>query len=280
MTRRYSEEDAQRIFALVAERQRAAQGAEGGLTLSELEEAARAAGLDPRLVAGAAAEVDALPDAQDRTFAGAPVEVVRQRLVPGAVDDDTWAQMVAAARAEFGDAGMAGQIGRLREWTLISGGTKNGTITRLALEPTADGTRITLSRTIREQVKALSIATVIQSGMAALFGVLAAVGVDPELWIPFGLLLILGLGFAVGTQIGTRIWHRHHSARFEAFLDRLELVSRAATPAAPRVEESTSVEPASVEPVSEVPAGRIDPGLLDLDVPSAEAAAPRRRTRS
>ena len=127
MTRRYSEEDAQRIFALVAERQRASLGADSGLSLAELEEAARAAGLDPSLVAGAAAEVDALPDAEDRTLAGAPVEVVRQRLIGRSVDDDTWAQMVAAARAEFGDAGMAGQIGRLREWTLISGGTKNGT---------------------------------------------------------------------------------------------------------------------------------------------------------
>ena len=274
MTRRYSEEDAQRIFALVAERQRARQGVDTGLSLSELEEAARAAGLDPDLVASAAAEVDALPDAEDRTIAGAPVEVVRQRLVPGTVDDDTWAQMVVAARAEFGDAGMAGQIGRLREWTLISGGTKNGTTTRLAVEPTPDGTRITLSRSIRESVKGFSIAAAIQSGMAVLFGVLAAAGVDPELWVPFGLLLIMAVGFAVGTQVGARIWHRHHSARFESFLDRLELISRDAEPTPPRVAEADALPEAA--PLL----GRIDPALLDLDAPVSETSAPRRRTRT
>ena len=58
MPRRYSEEEAQRIFALVADRQRATTGVEG-LSLSELEEAAQAAGLDPGLVAIAAASASA-----------------------------------------------------------------------------------------------------------------------------------------------------------------------------------------------------------------------------
>ncbi len=150
MPRRFSPEEAQRIFALVADRQRTVSGTDG-LSLAELEEAAAAAGLDPGLVAVAAAELDSVPQAE-KTLLGTPVEVVRTRLLDGAVGDDAWAAMVSAARREFGQPGMAGQIGRLREWTVISGGTKNGTVTRLTVEPTEAGTRVTLSRSIRDTV--------------------------------------------------------------------------------------------------------------------------------
>lgn len=270
MTRRYSEEDAQRIFALVAERQRNAPGVDSGLSLAELEEAARVAGLDPSLVAAAAAEVDAAPG-PDRTLAGAPVEVVRQRVVPGPIGDDAWAQMVGAMRSEFGQAGMAGQVGRLREWTLISGGAKNGTTTRLTVEPTADGTRVTLSRSVREAVFGFTLASAIQWVMASLFATLALAGVDNELWIPAGILVALGLLFGVGTQVGTRLWHRHQSARFERLLDRLELTAR-----------DTAPEPLAVSD-SERPSE--PPGLLDLDALTDEAsdtevAKARRRERA
>ena len=55
MARTFTEAEAQRVFARVAERQRAQAPADGGLTLEDLEDAARAAGLDPSLVASAAA---------------------------------------------------------------------------------------------------------------------------------------------------------------------------------------------------------------------------------
>ena len=224
MPRRYSEEEAQRIFALVADRQRTASGAEG-LSLEELEEAARAAGLDPGLVAVAAAELDAAPH-DEKTLLGAPTEVVRTRLVEGELSEDAWASMVGQARREFGQPGMAGQIGRLREWTVLNGGTKNGTVTRLTAEPTPEGTRLTLTRSIREVVLGLSIASAIQSAMAVLFTVLAVAGVDPELWIAALIMASLGLAFGGGVQIGARAWQRHEAGRFESLLDRLELVAR------------------------------------------------------
>jgi hypothetical protein len=224
MPRRYSEEEAQRIFALVADRQRATSGAEG-LSLEELEEAARAAGLDPSLVAVAAAELDAAPHDEKRLL-GAPIEVVRTRLLDGPLSEDAWASMVAHARREFGQPGMAGQIGRLREWTVINGGAKNGTVTRLTAEPVAEGTRITISRSIRETVFGFTLAAAIHSAMAVLFTVLAVAGVDPELWIAAGIIAGLGLVFGGGVQIGSRVWQRREASRFESLLDRLELVAR------------------------------------------------------
>lgn len=277
MTRRYSEEEAQRIFALVAERQRTTPGADGGLSLAELEEAARAAGLDPALVASAAAELDAAPG-PDRRLGGAPVEVVRQRVVAGTVDDDTWAQMVSAMRAEFGQVGMAGQVGRLREWTLVSGGSKNGTVTRLTVEPTADGARITLSRSVRDAVLGLQIAQIVQAAMALLFGALALFGVESEMWIPATLLLGLSAAFAVGTQVGARVWHRHQSGRSESLLDRLELIARASAPP-PRDVREPEAFPEAAE--GGLRAGsRLDLDALDLDVDVDEETAPRRRTRA
>ena len=162
MPRRFSEEEAQRIFALVAERQRAGLGADAGLSLSELEEAARAAGLDPSLVASAAAELDAASH-PEKTLAGAPVEVVRSRVVPGTLDEATWGELVAAARREFDELGMAGQVGRLREWTALTGnGTNHSTVTRLTAEPTDEGIRLTVSRSVRDAVLGFTIAAAIQ----------------------------------------------------------------------------------------------------------------------
>lgn len=221
MPRRFSEEEAQRIFALVAERHRAASSAGAGLSLAELEEAAEAAGFDPSLVAAAAAELDAAPH-PERTLAGAPVEVIRHRVVAGPLDDDAWAQMVSAARSEFAEPGMAGQVGRLREWTSISGGTKNNVVTRVTAEPTDEGTRVTVTRSVRDMVFGFTLATAIQWTLAVVFALLAAAGADPELWIAVAILAGLGAAFGAGTQVGTRVWHRRDSARFERLLDRLE----------------------------------------------------------
>ena len=267
MSRRFSEEEAQRIFARVAERQRETAPADRGLSLAELEEAARAAGLDASLVVAAAAELDAAPH-DERTILGAPVETIRTRHVAAPLDDDTWARLVGAARREFGQPGMAGQIGRLREWTLISGGTKNGTVTRLAAEPTAEGTRITVSRSIAESVKGFTLAATIQWGMALVFGTMALAGVDSELWIVTAVLFGLGLVFGAGSQIGTRVWHRQQTRRFDRLLDRLELAAR----------DGATAPPVTAEPATAEPAPRLS---LDADAPeSPEAASAPRRTRA
>jgi len=265
MPRRFSEEEAQRIFALVAERQRTASGVEG-LSLAELEEAASAAGLDPGLVAIAAAELDSAPQ-PEKTLLGTPVEVIRSRVLDGPLDDDTWASMVATARREFGQPGMAGQIGRLREWTVISGGTKNGVTTRLTVEPTADGTRVTLSRSIRDTVFGLTLAAAIQWGMAVLFSVFVLVGVESELWVAAAMMAAMGTLFGGGVQIGSRVWRRREARRFESLIDRLELIARDAP-----VQHATVATPPAER--------RIDPVHLDGDLEDPDLASARSRVRS
>lgn len=259
MARTFTEAEAQRVFARVAEKQRAAGTDVSGLSLEDLEEAARAAGLDARLVASAAAELDRPPPA--KTLLGVPIETVRQRVVTGRVSDEAWEEMVAEARTEFGRTGSAGQLGRIREWTATSGTGNTQATTRLSLEPVGDDTRIVVTRSSRDVVFGFGLASAIQGVMAVLFGGLYAAGVDPELWIPALLLAVLAVSLFGGVLLGSRVWHGRQSRRAEALLNRLERVARAAQPddrtEAPRVEPS-------------LPDGRIDASLLDDDLSATD----------
>lgn len=242
MSRRFSEDDARRIFARVAEQQARTAPDTDGLSLTDLEDAARAAGLDPALVALAAAELDAPPARGARRLAGAPVEVLASRLVPGDLSDETWAGMVGAARAQFGHAGMAGQVGRRREWTLVSGGPKNGVTTQLVAEPVAGGIRLSLSQSIRDMAFGFTVGGSITAVLALVFTALAALGVEPELWIPAVILVAQTLLFLGGTQVGTRLWHGRRTEQFERLLDRLDLVARATDAPAPLAAEPPARE--------------------------------------
>lgn len=272
MPRHFTEEEAQRVFARLAELQGQGHGEAGTLSIDELREAARAAGLDASLVERAVADLDAAPERR-RTFLSAPVEVTRSRVVPRHLDDDAWAAMVHAARGEFGGSGMAGQIGSLREWTLLGGGGGQGfgggvrgskTSTRLSAEPGDAGTRLTLTQSFREPVQGFSIAGAIHTVMAIAFLVVALVSGDLEFLIPGGIMTLCALVFGGGAQVGARLWADRLGDRFERLLDRQELVARAASPDG---EALPTARPA-----------------LDLDAlgeaPDADVAARRARDRS
>lgn len=271
MARRFSEDEARRIFARVAERQSRTAPHAAGLSLDELEEAARAAGLDPALVVQAAAELDGAAPA--RSLAGAPVEVRVSRVVPGELTDDVWAGIVADARLQFRGTGTAGQVGRTREWTVVSGGAKNGVSTHLSAEPVAGGIRITLAQSIRDMVLGFSIAGGITGLMAVFFSAMALAGVDPELWIPAMMMLAMALLFGLGTRVGAQAWQRQRSTRFETLLDRFELIARDRTPA-----PDAAHDPAPREGPSREARLRFD---LGDDAPlDAGPAGTARRTRS
>ena len=267
MARTFTEAEAQKVFARVAEKQRAAGVPGGGLSLEDLEEAAQAAGLDSSLVAAAVAEIDA--PVPTRSLFGAPTETIRQRVVRGNVSDEAWEEMVAAARAEFGRTGTAGQIGRTREWTAASGAGNSQAVTRLALEPVGDDTRIVVTRSARDAALGFTVGGAITAVMSVIFGALFAFGVDPELWIPALMLVGISTVLLGGTQIGLRLWHRAQERRAEALLDRLELAARTELP-----------EARSAASHIEAPPSRIDAALLDAEAPADASATPERRTRA
>ena len=273
MARTFTEAEAQKVFARVAEKQRAAGVSGGGAVLLEdLEEAAQAAGLDPSLVAAAAAEIDAPATDAEACSARRPRRS-GSRVVRGRVSDEAWEEMVTAARAEFGRTGTAGQIGRTREWTAASGAGNSQAVTRLALEPVGEGTRIVVTRSARDAALGFTFGGAITAVMSVIFGALFAFGVDPELWIPALMLAGISTVLLGGTQIGLRLWHRAQERRAEALLDRLELVARTEAP------EARSAAPLAVAP-SDVSPSRIDAALLDAEAPADDSMTPELRTRA
>ena len=258
--RRYTEADARRIFAAVAERQKAVAPGDDGLTLAELQEVARASGLDPSLVAAVAAE-GATPEASGevRRVMGVPAEVRRVRVLPGPVSDAAWERIVADLRATFKTPGNPSQIGRVREWT---GGDAYGSAFRVALEPLAEGTRVVVEQTQERQAKQGLVVSGVFAAIAALLGVVILVsGAEPDLWgavLTFGLFAALAFG---GTWVGLRSWASRNGVNSDALLDRIDLAARNAAPLAP-----------------EAAAPRLDLDVLP-DAPEADHASGEPRTR-
>jgi hypothetical protein len=280
-TRRYTDSEVRAIFERAAARQEAARrrltAGEGGLTLEELQAIGAETGIDPAHVASAAAEVDAAGPAPDGTFLGAPVEVTRTRALPAPVSDAAWARMVAELRRAFGDDGAAGQLGPVREWTAVGRGLRRDLSTRFAVEPdpSGDGVRLVLRQSTREIARILTLVGGFTAVMAALFAGLALAGVDPaEMWPSVILLLAMTLAFGGGAQLGLRRWAARQERKFEALLDRMELIARSTSPPLPA--------PPTALPDAAVPAGTMP--ALDLDrLPDPEEEPQRRaswRTRT
>ena len=155
---------------------------------------------------------------------------------------------------------MAGQVGRMREWSTIPDANKGqSTRTYVTARPEGDRVRISLEQVgLKAGAVGITIGGGIQLTVALVLGTVAALGVEPDLWIPAVMLLMMGVLMIGGTQIGYRAWVRHQAAKYEGVLDRLDLIARdvapervperAAAPAAPRLDLDALAEPEREEP--------------------------------
>jgi hypothetical protein len=121
--RRYSEKEVTRLLKRATELQRAlpVASASKGLTLSELEEVAAEAGLDPALLRQAAAELDvgSLPSAGSGIgvrLAGAPLRTVIERTLQGEVPVAAFTTMVPIIQMAADAPGQASQVGNTMTW--------------------------------------------------------------------------------------------------------------------------------------------------------------------
>lgn len=135
--RRYRDDEVQEIFGLAARHETTAPSEPEGLTLAAIQEIGRDVGLDPAVIAHAAATVDArgasLPA---RTSLGMPVQVGRVVPLPRPLTDREWEMLVAELRTTFGARGRVASEGGLREWS-------NGNL-HACVEPTGTGYRLRL----------------------------------------------------------------------------------------------------------------------------------------
>jgi hypothetical protein len=94
-------------------------GTPTGLTLTELEEIAREAGLDVTLLRQAAGELDRSPieSTVGEKLAGAPPRLVLEVTLPYEADQSQFALLIPAIEQTFGIGGQGGQVGRTFTWT-------------------------------------------------------------------------------------------------------------------------------------------------------------------
>ena len=184
----------------------------GGLTLQQLTEAAKEAGLSPTAVTNAARAIergDLIPT-QLTTSYGLPTGVARTIELGRAVTDIEWERMVVALRETFGARGRLYQEGSLRSW-------HNGNL-QATLEPTARGHRLRMSTRKGDGRSGMQVgvAMMMAGGMLAIAGALSASNVS---WWPMGLMGGIGFLSIVQRAVSLPSWAKTRATQMESFAD-------------------------------------------------------------
>lgn len=124
VTRRYSDREIALILTRTAELQ-ATRAAESeltaGLTQSELEQIAREAGLDPRFVRSAIAELDAGQSPRGNPWVGASTWLQFERSVDGELPASEHDALVEIIQRTLGEVGQPSVLGRTFRWHALTG---------------------------------------------------------------------------------------------------------------------------------------------------------------
>lgn len=125
-SRHYTDKEVSLILRRATELQRAAPSSANpiGLTLAELEEIAREAGIEVDLLRQAATEVDvSRPSGLGEVLTGGPITIRLERTVPGELSENAMAELVPAIQMAADAPGQASAVGRTLTWS--SGGGQN-----------------------------------------------------------------------------------------------------------------------------------------------------------
>jgi hypothetical protein len=147
--RRYSDDEVSAIFARAAEVQDKAQRqlpANQGMSLAQLQEIGREAGIAPELVAQAARELAQPAPPRVPTLFGIPIGVARTVELGRTLTDDQWDRLVVELRETFEARGTITVQGSFRTWS-------NGNLNVL-VEPSTTGHRVRF-RTVKADARGL-----------------------------------------------------------------------------------------------------------------------------
>lgn len=131
--RRFNEKEVADIIKRASELQQLESTAESttGMSLAELEQVAREAGLDPALVRRAATDLDTrVSDQTPSAFIGAPTNLVLERTIDGEMPVDEYETVVLEIQRELGGVGQASTLGRSLVWTMQGGAGRRRGMTR------------------------------------------------------------------------------------------------------------------------------------------------------
>lgn len=225
MSRIFSKDDAEKIFAMAAQRQQSDEmEAASGLSLEDLEEAGRAAGIDPDYIRAAAADMMRPSRAPiQRTFLGVPVEMRQTSLIKTPIDSLTWNEIVRQAQRIFGKEGQSTETSLVREWASMP--KENQLPIRIIAEAEGDGTRITIERKTWPRAIGFGMGAVVNIAMGLLIIAtsLASFSGDGD-WIVGSILLGFGLLVGLGAGIGLKMTGKKQATQFEEMLQCIDQV--------------------------------------------------------
>ncbi|MEL7363700.1 MAG: hypothetical protein AAFN13_16610 [Bacteroidota bacterium] len=216
--RRYSEREIAAIFEKAARAQEQAQPLiefQEGLTLGELQEIGREAGIAPDFIARAAASLThTVSSAPPRRLAGMPIGVERTVELPGPLSAEAWDRLVVDLRETFQATGYMREEGSIRSW-------RNGNL-QAHVEPTATGYRLRLATTKGNAQQTLALSAFFLA-IGAVFLSLLAFQADPEA----GMVAIMSLFAAAGvgglgyTALSLPRWASERGRQMEAVIERV-----------------------------------------------------------
>ena len=273
---RFSEEEVQLLLRKAIERQEAdrAQHAHlhDGLTLDEIQHIAAEAGIEPRYVAAALADLKhpATPSAEI-PFYGGPVTFSMTRTLPGKLTVEKIATLTAAIREAFEkDRGHLEVLGNRFEWT-TSRQSGDGVYVRAQSEGEQTTMRLGYNLSNQAVVYFLPSLMVMMLALPVLF-------VDQNVLIG-SLLIVLAILATFGMRLALNAYARGKIRKLEALADEMGTLMEAAE--ATPIPEATSI-PDAPQPLPEAPrTSEKTPPLFDLDAaeePSADAPTRPRRS--
>ncbi|MCG6955263.1 MAG: hypothetical protein LJF04_04655 [Gemmatimonadetes bacterium] len=209
LPRIYDDKEVGKLLERATELQRqdpAGTPASRGLSLTELEEVAAEAGIDPRFLRQAAAEMASGSRAAEgwEVVTGERLTVVREAVVPGELDQDGFERVAEAIQVNARETGQASLLGRTLTWQAETAG-KTRTI-QLFVTSRSGETHIRAVERLHQMASGLFAGTVV--------GVGAGVGLGAGLPIALTVLgsPLLAVAFPLGvagvTLMGCREIYR------------------------------------------------------------------------
>jgi hypothetical protein len=246
----YDEREIGRILKRATELQHAEPSAPSasGVTLTELEEIAAEAGIDPTYLRRAALDIDS--GATDRSFwatvVGEDILLNRAVTLPGELSDDGFERIVATIQTQTRLHGQPSLLGRTLTW---GAETANKSRTLQIVVTSRDGrTDIRLEENLGQ------LAAGLFAGMTSGFGIGAGMGVG----LPIGLKLLGSVAFAIAAPVGVMgLAYLGSRAIYRAIVRRRRqaishLFDRVVREAEASIAATTVVGP---KPAGELPAG-------------------------
>lgn len=194
--RRFNEEEVALIIKRAAELQQTEQienNPSTALSLSDVEQIAREAGIDPKLIRQAAFGLDQ-PSTTIRPnpWVGSPTRIVFERVVDGEIPVEEFEPLIADVRRTFGDNGVPSVLGRSLAWSSsMRGGRRR-----------AQGRQIDVSIVPRGGVTTIRVEEELRNLAGGLFGGLVGGGGGGSTGISIG----IGLGAFHSAPLAVALW--------------------------------------------------------------------------